>query len=95
MSAPVPEGKASSRGVPVSVGPQWEKAPAGPSSRLDVGAARRSLKIRNAFTALGIGAIVLGIYGYTFYSVSQERFLDELELETKVVRAQAAKTAAD
>lgn len=33
--------------------------------------------------------------GYTFYSVSQERFLDELELEAKVVRAQAAKTTAD
>lgn len=42
---------------------------------------------RNVFTGLTIGAIVLGIYGYTFYSVSQERFLDDLEEEAKGVRA--------
>uniref|UniRef100_A0A2K5LI40 Cytochrome c oxidase assembly factor 3 n=1 Tax=Cercocebus atys TaxID=9531 RepID=A0A2K5LI40_CERAT len=32
---------------------------------------------RNIVTCLGIGALVLAIYGYTFYSISQERFLDE------------------
>ncbi|XP_067869509.1 cytochrome c oxidase assembly factor 3 homolog, mitochondrial [Heterodontus francisci] len=42
---------------------------------------------RNVFTGLTIGAIVLGIYGYTFYSVSQERFLDDLEDEAKGIRA--------
>uniref|UniRef100_UPI00398EB118 cytochrome c oxidase assembly factor 3 homolog, mitochondrial n=1 Tax=Pristiophorus japonicus TaxID=55135 RepID=UPI00398EB118 len=42
---------------------------------------------RNVFTGLAIGAMVLGIYGYTFYSVSQERFLDDLEEEAKGVRA--------
>lgn len=38
-------------------------------------------------TGLGIGALVLAIYAYTFYSVSQERFLDELEDEAKAARA--------
>ncbi|XP_050651529.1 cytochrome c oxidase assembly factor 3 homolog, mitochondrial-like [Macaca thibetana thibetana] len=42
---------------------------------------------RNIVTCLGIGALVLAIYGYTFYSISQERFLDELEDEAKVARA--------
>lgn len=40
-------------------------------------------------TGLGIGALVLAIYGYTFYSVAQERFLDELEDEAKAARARA------
>ncbi|XP_069763400.1 cytochrome c oxidase assembly factor 3 homolog, mitochondrial [Narcine bancroftii] len=44
---------------------------------------------RNVITGLAIGAVVLGIYGYTFYSVSQERFLDDLEEEAKGVRAKA------
>ncbi|XP_048416603.1 cytochrome c oxidase assembly factor 3 homolog, mitochondrial [Stegostoma tigrinum] len=44
---------------------------------------------RNVITGLAIGAIVLGIYGYTFYSVSQERFLDDLEEEAKGVRARS------
>lgn len=39
-------------------------------------------------TGLGIGALVLAIYGYT-YSVAQERFLDELEDEAKAARARA------
>ncbi|KAL8175763.1 UNVERIFIED_CONTAM: hypothetical protein K2H54_007210 [Gekko kuhli] len=55
----------------------------------------RGLKVRNALTGLAIGAVVVGIYGYTFYSVSQEHFLDELELEAKAVQAHAAKTSAD
>ncbi|XP_016161298.1 PREDICTED: cytochrome c oxidase assembly factor 3 homolog, mitochondrial, partial [Ficedula albicollis] len=40
---------------------------------------QRRLRSRNVLLALGIGAVTFGIYGYTFYSVSQERFLDELE----------------
>ncbi|XP_078080164.1 cytochrome c oxidase assembly factor 3 homolog, mitochondrial [Mustelus asterias] len=44
---------------------------------------------RNVFTGLAIGAIVLGIYGYTFYSVSSERFLDDLEEEAKDVRTRS------
>ncbi|XP_004434481.1 PREDICTED: cytochrome c oxidase assembly factor 3 homolog, mitochondrial [Ceratotherium simum simum] len=46
-------------------------------------------RTRNIITGLGIGALVLAIYGYTFYSVSQERFLDELEDEVKAARARA------
>ncbi|XP_072927620.1 cytochrome c oxidase assembly factor 3 homolog, mitochondrial [Hemitrygon akajei] len=51
---------------------------------------------RNAITGLVIGAVVLGIYGYTFYSVSQERFLDDLEEEAKGVQARnASRTSAN
>ncbi|XP_037347491.1 cytochrome c oxidase assembly factor 3 homolog, mitochondrial [Talpa occidentalis] len=46
-------------------------------------------RTRNVLTGLGIGALVLAIYGYTFYSVSQERFLDDLEEEAKAARARA------
>ena len=42
----------------------------------------------NILTSLGIDrALVLAIYGYTFYSVSQESFLDELEVEAKAAGA--------
>ncbi|XP_078385887.1 cytochrome c oxidase assembly factor 3 homolog, mitochondrial [Cetorhinus maximus] len=44
---------------------------------------------RNLITGLAIGAIVLGIYGYTFYSVSQERFFDDLEEEAKRVQTRS------
>lgn len=50
---------------------------------------------RNVITGLIIGAIVVGIYGYTFYSVSQEKFMDELEEEAKVARASLPKTSAN
>ncbi|XP_075701594.1 cytochrome c oxidase assembly factor 3 homolog, mitochondrial [Rhinoderma darwinii] len=53
------------------------------------------LRSRNVITGLAIGGIVLGIYGYTFFSVSQEKFLDELEDEAKVVRANYPKTSAN
>ncbi|XP_006892854.1 PREDICTED: cytochrome c oxidase assembly protein 3 homolog, mitochondrial-like [Elephantulus edwardii] len=46
-------------------------------------------RTRNIVTGLGFGALVLAIYGYTFYSVSQEHFLDELEDEVKAARARA------
>ncbi|XP_006899078.1 PREDICTED: cytochrome c oxidase assembly protein 3 homolog, mitochondrial-like [Elephantulus edwardii] len=46
-------------------------------------------RTRNIVTGLGIGALVLAIYGYTFYSVSQECFLYELEDEAKAARARA------
>ncbi|KAM6295572.1 cytochrome c oxidase assembly factor 3 homolog, mitochondrial [Aegotheles albertisi] len=52
-------------------------------------ALQRRLRGRNALLALGIGALTFGIYGYTFYSVSQERFLDELEQEADAARARA------
>ncbi|NXI48073.1 COA3 factor, partial [Galbula dea] len=50
---------------------------------------QRRLRGRNLLLALGIGALTCGIYGYTFYSVSQERFLDELEQEAEAARARA------
>ncbi|KAL9823657.1 LOW QUALITY PROTEIN: cytochrome c oxidase assembly factor 3 homolog, mitochondrial [Geothlypis trichas] len=51
-------------------------------------ALQRRLRSRNVLLALGIGAVTFGIYGY-FYSVSQERFLDELEQEAEAARARA------
>ncbi|XP_072502684.1 cytochrome c oxidase assembly factor 3 homolog, mitochondrial [Notamacropus eugenii] len=45
---------------------------------------------RNIVTGLSIGALVLAIYGYTFYSVSQERFLDDLEDKAKAARVKSA-----
>uniref|UniRef100_A0A8D0GJK6 Cytochrome c oxidase assembly factor 3 n=1 Tax=Sphenodon punctatus TaxID=8508 RepID=A0A8D0GJK6_SPHPU len=55
----------------------------------------RALRSRNIITGLLVGGVALGIYGYTFFCISQEGFLDELEQEAKVVRAQAAKTSAN
>ncbi|PWA18450.1 hypothetical protein CCH79_00009844 [Gambusia affinis] len=42
------------------------------------------LRTRKVVTGLAMG-IVLGIYGYTFYSVSQERIMDEIDEEAKLV----------
>ncbi|XP_040922692.1 cytochrome c oxidase assembly factor 3 homolog, mitochondrial [Toxotes jaculatrix] len=55
----------------------------------------QKLRGRNTFTGLAIGAIVLGIYGYTFYSVSQERIVDELDEEARRARLQGPKTGAN
>ncbi|NWR63386.1 COA3 factor, partial [Bucorvus abyssinicus] len=52
-------------------------------------ALQRRLRGRNVLLALGVGAVAFGIYGYTFYAVSQERFLDELEQEAEAARARA------
>ncbi|KAM9772867.1 cytochrome c oxidase assembly factor 3 homolog, mitochondrial [Syngnathus typhle] len=53
----------------------------------------QTLRTRNVVTGIAIGALVLGIYGYTFYSVSQERIMDELDEEAK--RARTPKTGAN
>ncbi|XP_063338726.1 cytochrome c oxidase assembly factor 3 homolog, mitochondrial [Pelmatolapia mariae] len=53
------------------------------------------LRTRNVVTGLAIGALVLGIYGYTFYSVSQERIMDEIDEEAKRLRMQGPKTGAN
>lgn len=42
---------------------------------------------RNVITGLAIGAIVMGIYGYTFYSVRQENIMDEIDEEASRVQA--------
>uniref|UniRef100_A0A3Q2PWW9 Cytochrome c oxidase assembly factor 3 n=1 Tax=Fundulus heteroclitus TaxID=8078 RepID=A0A3Q2PWW9_FUNHE len=53
------------------------------------------LRARNVVTGVAIGALVLGIYGYTFYSVSQERIMDEIDEEAKRARLQGPKTGAN
>ncbi|XP_046889083.1 cytochrome c oxidase assembly factor 3 homolog, mitochondrial [Hypomesus transpacificus] len=53
------------------------------------------LRGRNVATGLAIGAMVMGIYGYTFYSVSQEKIMDELDAEAKVARLRGPKTGAN
>ncbi|XP_040032476.1 cytochrome c oxidase assembly factor 3 homolog, mitochondrial [Gasterosteus aculeatus] len=55
----------------------------------------QKLGTRNVVTGLAIGALVLGIYGYTFYSVSQERIMDEMDAEAKRARGQGPKTGAN
>ncbi|XP_062859666.1 cytochrome c oxidase assembly factor 3 homolog, mitochondrial [Trichomycterus rosablanca] len=56
----------------------------------------QKLRTRNLLTGLAIGAIVMGIYGYTFYSVSQEKIMDELDEEAKVAgRIRNARTGAN
>ncbi|CAJ1080100.1 cytochrome c oxidase assembly factor 3 homolog%2C mitochondrial [Xyrichtys novacula] len=55
----------------------------------------QQLRTRNVVTGLAIGALVLGIYGYTFYSVSQERIMDEMDEEAKLQRTQGPKTGAN
>ncbi|KAI3365519.1 hypothetical protein L3Q82_010601 [Scortum barcoo] len=52
----------------------------------------QKLRTRNVVTGLAIGALVMGIYGYTFYSVSQERIMDEMDEEAKQARMQGPKT---
>lgn len=39
----------------------------------------RRLRRNNLLTAFGLGVGVLSIYGYSIYSVSQEKFLDDFE----------------
>ncbi|XP_006874156.1 PREDICTED: cytochrome c oxidase assembly protein 3 homolog, mitochondrial-like [Chrysochloris asiatica] len=56
---------------------QWQKTLPQPWTRT-----------RNIVTGLRIGAPVLATYSYTSYSVSQERFLHELEDEAKTAGAQ-------
>lgn len=55
----------------------------------------QKLRTRNVVTGLAIGALVVGIYGYTFYSVSQERIMDEIDEEAKKARIQTSKTSAN
>merc|ERR1719357_1469754 len=55
----------------------------------------QALRGRNVATGLAIGALVMGIYGYTFYSVSQERIMDELDEEAKMARTSVPKTGAN
>ncbi|GAA6214543.1 cytochrome c oxidase assembly factor 3 homolog, mitochondrial [Lates japonicus] len=55
----------------------------------------QKLRGRNIVTGLAIGAIVMGIYGYTFFSVSQEKIMDELDQEAKRAQMQGPKTGAN
>ncbi|KAG7266877.1 hypothetical protein CRUP_013853 [Coryphaenoides rupestris] len=54
-----------------------------------------ALRTRNVLTGLAIGAVVVGIYGYTFFSVSQERIMDDLDEQAKLARMRAPKTGAN
>ncbi|XP_034414153.1 cytochrome c oxidase assembly factor 3 homolog, mitochondrial isoform X1 [Cyclopterus lumpus] len=55
----------------------------------------QKLRTRNVVTGIAIGALVMGIYGYTFYSVGKERVMDELDEEAKRSRLQGPKTGAN
>ncbi|XP_072312792.1 cytochrome c oxidase assembly factor 3 homolog, mitochondrial [Eucyclogobius newberryi] len=55
----------------------------------------QKLRTRNVLTGLAIGAVVVGIYGYTFWSVSQEKIMDEIDEEAKRARTQTPKIGAN
>ncbi|XP_074835346.1 cytochrome c oxidase assembly factor 3 homolog, mitochondrial [Carettochelys insculpta] len=84
MAAPQQPGRASQ----AELAKRMDPGPSAEQRRL----LQRRLRTRNSLTALGIGAVALGIYGFTFYKISQERFLDELEQEVEAARSQATKT---
>ncbi|XP_028845403.1 cytochrome c oxidase assembly factor 3 homolog, mitochondrial [Denticeps clupeoides] len=50
------------------------------------------LRGRNIATGLAIGALVAGIYTYTFFSVSQEKVLEEADEEARLARARGSGT---
>lgn len=39
----------------------------------------RRVKQRNKYTGIGLGALVLSIYGYSLFAVKQETFLDDFD----------------
>ncbi|KPP58974.1 hypothetical protein Z043_123151 [Scleropages formosus] len=53
----------------------------------------QKLRARNVWTGLAIGAVVVD--GYTFYSVSQEKIMDEIDKEASVALATRGKTTAN
>uniref|UniRef100_A0A3B3QT20 Cytochrome c oxidase assembly factor 3 n=1 Tax=Paramormyrops kingsleyae TaxID=1676925 RepID=A0A3B3QT20_9TELE len=55
----------------------------------------QKLRGRNILTGLAIGAMVIGIDSYTFYSVSQERIMDEIDKEASVAQMNREKTASN
>ncbi|XP_036409050.1 cytochrome c oxidase assembly factor 3 homolog, mitochondrial [Megalops cyprinoides] len=55
----------------------------------------QKLRNRNVVTGLVIGAFVMGVFGYTIYSVSQERILDELDEEARIAIARGPRTGAN
>ncbi|KAG5832065.1 cytochrome c oxidase assembly factor 3 homolog, mitochondrial [Anguilla rostrata] len=55
----------------------------------------QKLRGRNVATGLLIGAFVMGIFGYTIYSVSQERIMDELDDEARFAMSRGPRTGAN
>ncbi|XP_015516207.1 cytochrome c oxidase assembly factor 3, mitochondrial [Neodiprion pinetum] len=46
-------------------------------------ASLKRMQRNNRYTGLALGALVLGIYGYSMYAVRQENFLDDFEEPVK------------
>ncbi|KAJ8251887.1 hypothetical protein GJAV_G00226540 [Gymnothorax javanicus] len=55
----------------------------------------QKLRGRNVGTGLVIGAFVIGVFGYTIYSVSQERIMDQLDEEAKFATSRGPRTGAN
>ncbi|XP_008328839.1 cytochrome C oxidase assembly factor 3b [Cynoglossus semilaevis] len=53
------------------------------------------LRTRNLLTGVTIGAFVLGVFGYTIMSVSQEKIVDELDKEAKIHIFKGPRTGAN
>ncbi|KAI1884141.1 hypothetical protein AGOR_G00223390 [Albula goreensis] len=55
----------------------------------------RRLRGRNVATGIIIGTFVMGVFGYTVYSVSQEKIMDELDEEARIHQWRGPKTGAN
>ncbi|XP_028311416.1 cytochrome C oxidase assembly factor 3b [Gouania willdenowi] len=53
------------------------------------------LRSRNRLTGLVIGGFVLGLFGYTIFSVKQEKILEELDDEAKIHILRGPRTGAN
>ncbi|TRZ02772.1 hypothetical protein DNTS_017680 [Danionella cerebrum] len=53
------------------------------------------LRTKNALTGLLFGALVIGIYGYTFHRVSQDKILAEMDAEVQSGKFYQMKTGAN
>ncbi|KAI7803803.1 cytochrome c oxidase assembly factor 3 homolog, mitochondrial [Triplophysa rosa] len=55
----------------------------------------KQLRSRNVVTGLAIGAFVVGLFSYTIISVKQEKIMDEIDGEAKIVVMKGPRTGAN
>ncbi|KAL4657830.1 hypothetical protein GN956_G1741 [Arapaima gigas] len=54
-----------------------------------------SLRTRNRATGMIVGAFVVGLFGYTVYSVKQERVVEEVDEEVRIAIVRGPRTGAN
>ncbi|XP_056609486.1 cytochrome c oxidase assembly factor 3 homolog, mitochondrial [Triplophysa dalaica] len=55
----------------------------------------KHLRSRNVITGLAIGAFVVGLFSYTILSVKQEKIMDDIDGEAKIVIMKGPRTGAN